>query len=540
MKGISPENQNRIRRLMGDSFWSRVFVSAEEQIELLQHIGFSSEPAAIPEIAYLLADAHGPVWRAAAEAVHRLLEPLNPMELATLDYRIREVGSYDREGDSRWRKLTPARVSRFAETDFAASLCGLASFHGNGYVRESAVDELRQIRGGSELPFLLIRINDWVPIVRESALAGIRERLLPEYATHFLKNLRLVLQLGSRSRSDKVVVEAICALLRRPECRETLQGGMASEDRALRRASFQLAAGADEPGRSLIIRAAIADPDPIARAWAVRRFLSDVSDAELPRVVGTLLKDRFRPVRHDALWTLASRLPELAEEPLRLALLDASASVRETARHFLGKSGFELGSHYSTVIREGNPRTLPAAICGLGEAGRKEDAAQILLFLSNAEPRLRKAAIYALGQLDSEAFLPEFLTALSDSHPGVSREAVRASLPKARLFDLEALSALFQKDPRLFVRKHVLMLVQRFGKWERLAPLLYACGDSNQIISGLARAGVRKWIATYNSSFAEPSAAQVLQIRQALADCAGTLDATIVTEISSCVAIFEK
>jgi hypothetical protein len=70
--------------------------------------------------------------------------------------------------------------------------------------------------------------------------------------------------------------------------------------------------------------------------------------------------------------------------------------------------------------------------------------------------------------------------------------------------------------------------------------IVIACGDSDSMISKLAKAGVRRWISTYNSSFAEPSAMQIQQIRQALANSAGMLDRHIVMEISSCLAIFEK
>ena len=76
MKSLSPENRERIRRLSGDSSWSRIFVSAAEQIELLQQIGFSNEAMATPEIAWLLVEARGSVWRAASETVHRLLKTL--------------------------------------------------------------------------------------------------------------------------------------------------------------------------------------------------------------------------------------------------------------------------------------------------------------------------------------------------------------------------------------------------------------------------------------------------------------------------------
>ena len=69
MKSVSKETPEKIDRLFrGGSFWSRVLASSEEQVELLHEIGFSGEAGAIPEIACLLVDASGPVFRAAGEA----------------------------------------------------------------------------------------------------------------------------------------------------------------------------------------------------------------------------------------------------------------------------------------------------------------------------------------------------------------------------------------------------------------------------------------------------------------------------------------
>jgi hypothetical protein len=42
----------------------------------------------------------------------------------------------------------------------------LASFHPSGYVREEAIAHLAAVWDGTELPFLLIRVNDWVAPVR--------------------------------------------------------------------------------------------------------------------------------------------------------------------------------------------------------------------------------------------------------------------------------------------------------------------------------------------------------------------------------------
>src|SRR5437867_5563042 len=116
MKAISQQTWEKIHRLGGRNFWSRVFGSSEEQVELLRDIGLSGEAAAIPESAWLLVDLSGPIWRAGVD-VHRLLETLSPLNLAALDQRIREVGSCDREVDRRWRKLRPSGLSRFASSE---------------------------------------------------------------------------------------------------------------------------------------------------------------------------------------------------------------------------------------------------------------------------------------------------------------------------------------------------------------------------------------------------------------------------------------
>src|SRR2546428_3414170 len=125
MKSVSQKTWEKIHRLGGRSFWNRIFADTEEQVQLLLDIGFSGEAAVIPEIAWLLVDASGPVWRAVVEAMHRLLETLTPLDLAVLDQRIREVGSYDREVDRCWRNLRPSGLSRFASSEFAVTLLGL-------------------------------------------------------------------------------------------------------------------------------------------------------------------------------------------------------------------------------------------------------------------------------------------------------------------------------------------------------------------------------------------------------------------------------
>src|ERR1043165_3801922 len=112
------------------------------------------------------------------------------------------------------------------------------------------------------------------------------------------------------------------------------------------------------------------DPEAVARSWAVRHFLPDVSPDELPSVIEPILKDRFMPVRRDALWFAVTKRPDIAKQALRAALLDKHISMRETARQFLTAAEVkDARTFYTEAVEAGNDKYCFGAICGLGETG---------------------------------------------------------------------------------------------------------------------------------------------------------------------------
>ncbi|MBM3844760.1 MAG: hypothetical protein FJ405_00545, partial [Verrucomicrobia bacterium] len=233
-----------------------------------------------------------------AEDIHQIISELSPLDLATLDQRVRESWTAYRFYEVQsWQNLRPSDVARLAQSKFPTTLVGLASSHFSGYVREAAVAELASQRTGEELPFLLIRLNDWVSQVRDVAGRAVQARIEPAYAVHFLKNISLVLHLRACGRVERQFVDQICDLLKRVECRDVLRAGTTSKDKAVRKICFQLAAEAEPSTRAVIVRTAMTDPDAVARSWAARHLLPDVSSDELPGVIEPMLKDRFRPVR---------------------------------------------------------------------------------------------------------------------------------------------------------------------------------------------------------------------------------------------------
>jgi hypothetical protein len=92
-------------------------------------------------------------------------------------------------------------------------------------VRAKAIRELGRIQNGSELPFLLIRVNDWVEVNRASASELILGRARTDYAQHFVTWLPLVIRLKKIVRADQsILVSVIQSTLESPQASETSAG----------------------------------------------------------------------------------------------------------------------------------------------------------------------------------------------------------------------------------------------------------------------------------------------------------------------------
>ncbi len=473
-----------------------------------------------------------------ADEIDQTISELSPLDLAELDYRVREWIAFGYQDHHGWGRLRPSVVSRFAKSRSAISLLGLASFHGNGYVREAAVAELASWRTGRELTFLLIRLNDWVSQVREAAETAVRSRVEPSYAVHLLANISLIVHLRVCGRVDRRLADDVCNLLKRAECREVLQSGMASNDKVIRRTSFQLAAESDPSARASLVRALMTDTDGAARLWAVRHFLPSATPEELAGVIEPMLHDRFMPVRREALCALASKQPDLAAEALRRALLDSHVSMREAARYFLKVAGApDARSFYIEAVERGKVAEQYAAICGLGETGGAADVPRVLHRLASPVTKIRRAAVYAMGKLDAEGCITRLVEFVGDAQPSVSRAAQRALLPKAGSIPLERLESLFN-DVAFHVRRNALTLILHAGKWSKLPTMLTACADADAKIAGSASTALREWLSNYNRSYVEPTRADFERIQSALAKVECTLPHGAARELRGCLMTF--
>jgi hypothetical protein len=199
-----------------------------------------------------------------------------------------------------------------------------------------------------------------------------------------------------------------------------------------------------------------------------------------------------------------------------LTLLDHNIAVREDARQFFEKKGgFNARQYYSESLRD-NPKTLCAAISGVGEAGTVTDSAVLEPFLANASPRVRAATLRALGKLDGDGCMDRFLGALEDPNGRVAKEAALVLGKRANSVGAPKLWTVYLRAEHSHGKRSALYLLARTNKWDSITYLLQSLSDSDERVAELGRRYVARWFARYNRSFAVPTAAQMTKLRDVL------------------------
>lgn len=442
-----------------------------------------------------------------------------PLELAGLDKKVRERSEY-LPPDPLWPRISAEELERILKTpDISPVLLGLVSFHLSGYMRELAVQRLSEIKTGSELPFLLLRLNDWVLPVYQLALTAVQDRIVPDYAAALVHNISLEFELARQTRREhEPILCAIQVLLKKLECDAALKQGMNAPDKTTRRLCFAILEEADDDRLPVSIPQRLADPDPVIRLSAARLARIKLSEKTLRQLLPTMQQDTFMPVRREALYACVERLPDLALAALTAALLDINAGIRGIARYHLRQSqDFDLSAFYRQALAGASSSlVLCAALSGLGETGLANDSALVLPYLSYPLAKVRRAAVRAVSKLDGDKRIDVLLSALADDRPSVTHEAREALRPRLGLVDQGTLWRLFQENTSAHVRLDALALLAALPKWEKIPFLIEAASENDTLIQRQAAKHIQVWLSNYNSSFAKPTAAQVRRLEEAL------------------------
>jgi len=112
-----------------------------------------------------------------------------------------------------------------------------------------------------------------------------------------------------------------------------------------------------------------------------------------------------------------------------------------------------------------------------------------------------------------------FMKALGDVLPGLSNAGREALLDRVSLVDSDGLVKQWHTRPSVPVRKNILRLLARLGKWASLPHLIRATCAADAAIVQMATRYLQRWVRSFNRDFTTPTAAHLAEIRVAVTDC---------------------
>jgi len=504
-------------------FWDRK--RFQKMKVFLNRIAESGEAGAVGAVAGFVFSVSPEVRLVAGNAVGRLLASVPIEDLIHLNkvfYR-----SWSRQADKFWHRLQPADLNALIVDDSTrAPVLGLLSFHRSGYVRHAAVRLLADIRDGTELPYLLIRQNDWVDAVSRDACSAVERRVVGDNLVTLIRYMPLIVHLlAAKRRDSSSVMRRVLEMLVQPAHEKHLTAVLNSENRAVRRWIAQHALALEGEHRATVIRVAAMSSDAVLRLWACQATPAVFSTEDQAQVLRKLRKDKSRFVRSTAYWNAAQAHPEDAPAIWHEALLDQSAAIREMAQAQLAKLGtVDVASVYRDAIAR-NPDNLPA-LTGLGETGSKSDLPLLRRYLAAGLPSRRRAAIRGVAHIGSEGVVDDLVASLRDDNRSVTREAQRLLGKQGRQLNGESLIAVVNEDNRRHCREAAVRLIVSLGKWRSLPWLIEAAGHPDPHTASLARASLDSWFAPplCNTVWTKPSNVEWQAIDAALSRSRGTLD----------------
>ena len=500
----------------------------KRQTDALTRIGLSGELAAVPHVAPFLADS-SIVAATAANTIGRLLENATPENILFLDEGIRRA--FDWPVPDRWRQLKPGPLSHLSVEDSCrAPVFGVLSCHPNGYIREAALKRLAQLHDGSETPYLLIRLNDWVAPVRQAAKKAVMQRFQRQQFSGFLKNLFLVLRLTECCRDDHAnVVQSVINELVKPDGHIAIAAALSSPSRLIRRQSYRLSMMTPGSHRLRVVHLGLTSDDVVLRLWSARDARNELPDDELENSLKWLQRDYSMPVRREALIATIERFTDRAHHALTEALLDRSVSVRDFARFLLKKEGEQ---DFATFYREAiqSEHELATAIAGLGETGNAQDVDTLKPFLQSPESSVRHFAIRSVGALAGDRETETFLELVKDGSGKVSFEACQALKRRCHLIAFDELMSIFRTEVRRRTLRAIVDLLDDAGSWTGIPFLLEAAVNPNEHVSNLAR---QRILARINRVFTRPNATDQSNIIASLERFGCQLPAEFVEEFRS-------
>ena len=449
----------------------------------------------------------------AANAIHTYMENLNAPKLIKLSRRFRESTSMEWFIDWKRIPLSDIRAS-VSDRNAYLSILRLGTFHPNGYFREKCMWALEEDE--ASLPFIALRLNDWVKPVRDSAYRILSQKLADAKTDTAIEMLPFISQ---TKKGERYTHEQLSDIERRLSEKILLHLDEISPDRirdylpTTKRFLYKILIRPDVLSKDVVDRLLWREKNGNEKALIISLLLKHYvcSDEELELYI----RSKSPIVRKRALEVKYERCGG-AWEGLETHLLDRARGIRSDVCYILRRhTDFDILSYYKSGLHTPDEAV---AILGIGENGTEKDAVLLTEYLYAASEKLIKHAMKALSALGASGLDAVYWDYLNDTNVTLSKAAYEAVCKSDIHFGAQKLYDALRGCQNRHTRKYLLCLLVKEPSWERLPYLLLLYRPDSALMAPedkKAQTTVRRAL-SFRSVYAKVTEKQAVFIRNVM------------------------
>lgn len=449
----------------------------------------------------------------AAQVLEEMLHSLTVKQLLWGNFfQIRDMWWYDAWSDI---EISYKRFSHLSRSQYAA-LLKWGTFHANGYYRQRCMEALAAEYEDSLL-FLILRLNDWVEIIREKAFELVCERLKKSDVEELFRAMPCFVKVQRSQRRkekyllyvDKQIKEEIAGKISQIEPQKVKY-----YEPSVRNAIYRTISSSKILEKETMQELMMAEKDSFGKRILIQGILRNYGcdDEQIKKY----LEHKSTIVRQCALEYRYQKLHD-AWQGIEELLLDKSKRIREYVSYILKKHrNFSILGFYLSRLETEINKTVP--VLGIGEHGSCAEIEIIRPFLASPEEKTVKAALAALGQLAGKKEENTYWEYLLDERCTVAKQAYLVIKKLDIHYGAENLYEQYKGRLACMTGKYFLELLLREPSWERLPYLLKLYQMETGNMHGRICSGINN-----RSMYAKVSAAKAQEIRQILQDMGGKI-----------------
>jgi hypothetical protein len=412
----------------------------------------------------------------AAKTIERLLNSKTTFNNTELNNSIKHI---------RLEKSDLLKFDRF-DNRLKQSLLCVASMNRNGYVREEALKQMSENYFTQNFSFILFRLGDWVPSIRNQAekiIQGMIHKVNPELLIRHYKVIDWLLKV-QRNDLEQIYNEISKYIFSKKNVTHILNSTSNCSE-GERYFIFK-----NLINRHLLssnqLESILTDKNFLIRLLAIR----NINLINNPKILKRLLEDKSLKIRQYSIDQIpVSEITTYKVELLNL-LFDNSRIIRLQSRSLISK--IEKVNYYDVYLKRILENPNVGSIIGLSEVGDKEDIKYFTKLLTSKRAKHRASALFAISIFDYDK-AKELSFKLINEQSNKVKKICSSIIPKEKeKQDLEKLRFIY-RNGNIETKRFILKIINQFRGWSVAGDFLIGLLESDKKINDISLAFLNTW-----------------------------------------------